>query len=271
MTTLPAVGAPGNPYFANVGDVVKHLVLAEVLAAVRPVAYREAHAGAPVYALAGQRPRPLDVREFSAAAAGVPALAGSAYAGRLGARPGEYPGSTGLAADLAAPGCRMLLCDTDPVTREAIAAWAAERGVAGRVEVVAADGPATLVARVPDDPPGTVSLIDPFEIAAEPGGADPLDAFSALAAQGERSVLWYPVRTDQWAAGVPEAARLAGVPGAWTCEVRIRDRDVALAAGLAGCGLAVAAPGDGLAGALDGLVAALLGAMPDLTRRAPGT
>ncbi len=261
--------AAGNPYFANVGDVVKHLVLAEVLDAVRPGTYREAHAGAPVYALADQRPRPLDVHAFLAAADGAPALAGSAYARRLRARPGEYPGSTGLAAALAT-GCRMLLCDTHPATREAIAAWAGASGLADRVEVVDADGPATLVARVPDDPAATVSLIDPFEITPEQGGAAPLDAFAALAARGERAVLWYPVLKERWATGAPEAARVAEVPGAWTCEVRVRDEVLVGAAGLAGCGVAVAAPSGGLGGRLDGLVAALVAAMPDLTRTAPG-
>jgi 23S rRNA A2030 N6-methylase RlmJ len=55
----------GNPRFANVGDVVKHLVLAEVLAWRQPLLYREAHSGAADYPLSAQSARPLDARARS--------------------------------------------------------------------------------------------------------------------------------------------------------------------------------------------------------------
>ncbi len=73
-----------NHHFANIGDVMKHLVLMRVVDLMRPERYLESHAGGFDYPLAARSsPLPDGVWDFLSAAPMVRALDESDYAALL--------------------------------------------------------------------------------------------------------------------------------------------------------------------------------------------
>jgi 23S rRNA A2030 N6-methylase RlmJ len=83
-----------NIHYAKIGDVWKHLPLAEVLEIEAPHRYLESQAGSSSYPLTPSRERRYGVLRFVSEARRSPVLYGSAY-WRLLARyaPKTYPGS----------------------------------------------------------------------------------------------------------------------------------------------------------------------------------
>src|SRR5688572_265430 len=90
-----------NPYFGSLGDVWKHLCLAQVLDSVHAHQYWESHAGAADYRLSPSPSRTLGVLQFAAFAPEYEALRESVYLKLLtnfwGMQGSAYPGSTTLA------------------------------------------------------------------------------------------------------------------------------------------------------------------------------
>src|SRR5829696_8752555 len=68
-----------NVHYARIGDVWKHLPLAEVLAIERPGSYWESHAGSSTYPLTRSPERDYGVFLFLERAGSSSALKGSAY------------------------------------------------------------------------------------------------------------------------------------------------------------------------------------------------
>ncbi len=68
-----------NPHFANLGDVWKHLLLAEVISWLRPGHYVETHSGSATYRLVCDIERGLGVEMFLSASSEAEPLLSSPY------------------------------------------------------------------------------------------------------------------------------------------------------------------------------------------------
>src|SRR5829696_1955377 len=125
-----------NVHYARIGDVWKHLPLAEVLAIERPGSYWESHAGYSFYPLTRSPERDYGVFLFLERAVRSSVLEGSAYRRLLflrdrGETPPTYPGSPLIAMGLlGGAGARFLFCDLDGASLANIAEDA--RALGGR-------------------------------------------------------------------------------------------------------------------------------------------
>jgi hypothetical protein len=86
-----------NNHFAELGDVWKHLPLAEILRVNPPRVYWETHAGSASYVLTESPSRLHGPLRFLSLAPEDPDLEGCAYLAALTLVPGVYPGSATLA------------------------------------------------------------------------------------------------------------------------------------------------------------------------------
>ena len=197
-----------NQHFGNLGDIWKHLPLAEMLRVVQPDRYLESHAGAASYPLTRSGNRDFGVYHFLDHAEGQSVLRDSAYFRLLkeiageDRFPGVYPGSAWVAMwVLRDRAMRRLFCDIDGDSLGTIAEAAGKLEVSeGVVECIAGDGIGTVMRRVDalsnDHAAGAFLLIDPFHItAANEDGLNSLDLFAAAARKGVMTTLWYCART----------------------------------------------------------------------------
>lgn len=189
-----------NRYFGNLGDVWKHLVLAELLALEPPRRYWETHAGSASYPLGHSPDRDYGVYRFLERGRSVPELAESRYSAELqklsgnGGAPVAYPGSALLAMRMLGEGAEYLLCDIDPESVASLRAAGDELGLAGQELVREADGMTTVLEEargLEGDPVDVVVTIDPFEPFVVAGGASALEVAAGLIASGFKVVYWY--------------------------------------------------------------------------------
>jgi 23S rRNA (adenine2030-N6)-methyltransferase len=241
-----------NVHYARIGDVWKHLPLAEVLRIERPGRYWESHAGSSSYSLIRSPERDYGVFLFLERADRSSALEGSAYRRLLAPRecgraPTTYPGSPRIAMELLGNAAgRFVFCDLDGASLANIAEDARALGVpSSHVQLVKGDGVSTLdgeLAELTEDETAETFLhVDPYR-PLEPGrgGETPLNLFSRAAERGVGCMLWYgfDARTDR--AVVLDALR-EGIAGrAWYGEVSLRAEDlseVGFDPGVLGCGV----------------------------------
>ncbi len=200
-----------NHHFGNTGDVLKHLLLGEMLSRCEVDGYAETHAGSFDYPLATGDRSPDDARTFlKALTAGSP-LADTRYVQVLrqavASEPPAYPGSARIAAEVLGPSLRlMLLCDLDPEScaslRERL------RGREG-VSVRESDGIDVVYEA---DLGRSLVMIDPFRPAEQSPvhGLTAHDLFDDFARRRTTVVLWEAV-TDEPGVGASEAT--------WRCTV----------------------------------------------------
>jgi 23S rRNA A2030 N6-methylase RlmJ len=195
-----------NRYFGNIGDVWKHLVLAELLALEPPKRYWETHAGSASYPLTHSPDRDYGVYRFLECGDRTPELAGSRYAAELGRfsgageAPSSYPGSALLAMQMLGPAAAYLLCDLDPESVASLRAAAAELGLSKQEVVREADGMTTVVEearRLKDEAKDVVVTIDPFEPFEIAGGISALELAAGLIEDGFRVIYWYGYDTPE--------------------------------------------------------------------------
>ena len=244
--------AMANVHYARIGDVWKHLPLAEVLRTERPGRYWESHAGSSSYPLTRSPERDYGVFHFLERAGRSSALQGSAYRQLLdprerGRAPTTYPGSPLIAMELLGSTCgSFVFCDLDGASLANIAKDARALGVpSSHVRLVKGDGVSTLdgeLAGLTDEEvAGTFLHVDPYR-PLEPGrgGEAPLNLFLRAAERGVGCMLWYgfDARTDRTI--VLDALR-EGIAGrAWYGEVSLRAEDlseVGFDPGVLGCGV----------------------------------
>src|SRR5918995_621415 len=241
-----------NVHYAKIGDVWKHLPLAEILARERPGRYWESHAGSSTYPLTRSPERDYGVFLFLERAGRSSALKGSAYRRLLdprerGRTPPTYPGSPLIAMELlGGAGGRFVFCDLDDASLSNIAEDARALGLpAGRVRLVQGDGVSILdgeLARLTeDDVAGTFLHVDPYR-PLEPGrgGETPLRLFARAAERGGGCMLWYGFDATSDRAIVLDALRERIAGRAWYGEVSLRAEDlseVGFDPGVLGCGV----------------------------------
>ena len=185
-----------NRNFGNIGDVWKHVVLAEVLERESPVWYAETHAGSGAYAVVYSGGREYGFLHFLEVAPRFPVLARSPYraiaASYVESDRGLYPGSALLAMTMLGDASSYLLCDLDRESVTDLRRWSRELGLLS-CEVAEADGMAAVMARLDSETrgPGLVH-IDPFDRHARaPGGYSALELAARVADSGTGLVYWY--------------------------------------------------------------------------------
>jgi 23S rRNA A2030 N6-methylase RlmJ len=191
-------GVVANHHYGNFGDVVKHLVLAQLLHDVRPKVYMESHGGAAEYPLTAHQPvpRPLDVHAYLRVVDVDETLASAPYTQALRRRPERYPGSTTIAVDELANDSEYLVCETDDSSARSLLRYAADAGVQRhRFRAVRTDGLAAVSAAAAH---GAFVFLDPFELTARVGnGPDTPTAHQRVRAVGAAVVCWYPLLCEK--------------------------------------------------------------------------
>jgi 23S rRNA (adenine2030-N6)-methyltransferase len=247
-----------NVHYASIGDVWKHLPLAEILRIEHPIRYWETHSGSSSYPLTHSPERDYGALAFLEQAGRSPGLAGSAY-WRLLARHGSgraptYPGSPLIAMELLGEvGGRFLFCDLDSESLSNIVDDSRVLGVPlGSVRLVEGDGVSNLADELSglaeDKVAGTFLLVDPYR-PLEPNseGETPLGLFVRAAKRGVGCMLWYGFDSRRYRSALLEAMR-AGIEGsAWFGEVSLRAEDlseVGFDPGVLGCGIVVCNVGE---------------------------
>jgi 23S rRNA (adenine2030-N6)-methyltransferase len=259
----------------NFADVVKHAVLARIIAHLKekPAAFRviDTHAGAGLYDLSG--PEASRTGEWRA---GIGRLRAAELANDIRAllapyldavaalNPGRdmkvYPGSPALAQSLLRDQDRLVVCEREPQAAHALATFV--RGDP-RVKAVEIDGYTALNAYVPPKERRGLVLIDPpYE---QPGEFDHLA--QALAAAHRKwptgiYALWYPIKNLRETAAFARRIAASGIARVLRAELTLARAD---SERLGGSGLIVVNPPWRLDEELSALLPALsqaLGAAP---------
>lgn len=210
-----------NIHFGRIGDVWKHLPLAEILTIERPHHVWESHAGSAYYDLTPSYERDYGVYRVRARAPDAPHLAASRYVGLLRSLETNgqlcvYPGSPAIAMRLLENETTdFVFCDTDPDSLVDIQRAAERLGImATRLRLIQGDGLTTLArlgdGLAPDEAALTLAHIDPYQTLL-PGdsGLNSFDLLCHLGALGVRCVLWYGYVSDEDRAGMFDALHRA--------------------------------------------------------------
>lgn len=192
-----------NIHYGNIGDIWKHLPLAEILAIEAPSVYWESHAGSSHYTLTHSPERDYGVFHFARAASQSEILNTAVYTQFLKGyeRNGQlrlFPGSPLLAMTVLQPHhTSFLFCDTDPESLSTISGDRATLGLAlEAVQVVQGDGVETLTRLLtsvgPLEVSDTFAHLDPYQpFIANAEGTTSVDVFCELSRQGGKAMLWY--------------------------------------------------------------------------------
>ena len=219
-----------NRHFGNLGDVWKHLVLAETLALERPLAYWETHAGSAAYALTHSPARDYGVYRVLDAGGDVPLLARSRYWRELRRLEHEvpspvYPGSSLLAMRVLGDAAGYLLCDRDPASARSLAGAANALGLGARAECATADGLATVrdrARRYDGDPRDVLVHVDPFDPHESADGAPSAVSLAhELIERGFQVLYWYGYDAPAERAWPWSTVRPAGGP-CWCGDLVVR-------------------------------------------------
>ena len=258
----------------NFADVVKHAVLARILAhlCAKPAPYRviDTHAGAGLYDLTSEpATRTGEWRDGIGRllAADLPddirALLAPYLAAIAAANPGgglrRYPGSPLIALDLMRPQDRLVACELEP---GAAASLAANLRRDARARAVTIDGWVALNAYVPPSERRGVVLIDPpYEDKHEFARlADALGAARRKWATGI-FLLWYPIKERAGPERLAAALRGGATSKLATKILRAEIEWSGVAGRLSGAGLIVVNPPWRLAEELARLLPALRSAL----------
>lgn len=181
-----------NHHFGELGDVWKHLPLAEILRLYPPRHYWETHAGSAAYLLTESPARLHGALRFLEHAPKDPVLKDCAYLQTLQEMPGFYPGSPKLATRALGEQASYIFCDLDPESADSL-----RTAVAGyQARVFEADGVSAIYrqAETADlNPADVLVLIDPFDPweRFDPDSKTPIELAAWLASEGYRVCFWY--------------------------------------------------------------------------------
>lgn len=232
-----------NRYFGALGDVWKHLPLAEVLRLNPPRHYWETHAGSAAYPLTDSPTRRHGALRFLSRAPADPDLAACSYLEALRSTPGMYPGSPSLAMRALGRGAGYLFCDTDPESVQSLRTAGAEIGI----RVVQDDGVSTIrreAASAGVKPSDVLVHIDPYDPHERrtPDGMTPVELAALLAGRGYRIFYWYGYDAiDERAWARDAVSRLAPGVDLWCGDLTIPSPFVyPERSGVWGCGVVLA-------------------------------
>jgi 23S rRNA A2030 N6-methylase RlmJ len=192
-----------NCHYGKIGDVWKHLPLAEILSIEKPSIYWESHAGSAEYPFTHSADRDYGVFYFMAHAKESCVLEDSSYYKFL-SRCAEdkqsmiYPGAALIAMSLLTSQERkFLFCDIDEPTIANIKKAAGKLGITDKImKAKNADGVSTvydaLSALNAKDASKAIVHIDPYEpFETGENGLTSIDLFCQVSKRGVKTILWY--------------------------------------------------------------------------------
>ncbi len=192
-----------NIHYGKIGDIWKHLPLAEILTIEAPTKYWESHAGSSHYALTHSPERDYGIFYFAHAASHSEILTHSVYLQLLkGEKPNGplrlFPGSPLLAMKVLQPqNPAFLFCDLDPQSLSTITDDGARVGLSpDAVQVVQGDGIGLLNRLLASldslEIRNTFAHLDPYlPFAANAEGITSVDLFCEMSRRGGKTMLWY--------------------------------------------------------------------------------
>ena len=184
-----------NHHYGRIGDIWKHLPLAEILEIEQPAEYWESHAGSARYPLTHSWQRDFGVFYFLSHAAKSEALYASRYRKVLADCGDFYPGSSEIAMRVLGRDTAFLLCDTDPKSVRSLWDSSRELGIL-RVKCESADGQELLWNEIMHLSEARAQrlfvFLDPWSCMtpSELNGRNSIELFRELSRKGAAVVLW---------------------------------------------------------------------------------
>ena len=181
-----------NQHFGKLGDIWKHLPLAEILKIRPPLPYWETHAGSASYAMNKISESAHGATRFLSHAPEDPDLGACAYLNMLQLNPDVYPGSSMIAIQSLGTKADYLFCDLDPESIETLK----EAATGVNAQVIERDGVSTIgkESELKRVYAGDVFVhIDPFDPHQRltPDSRTPIELAGHLAKAGYRVFYWY--------------------------------------------------------------------------------
>ena len=188
-------------HFAKQPDVLKHLILCEVLKNETPQIYVETNSACAIYPMTQTPEQQYGIYHFLEKADEVPSLKDSIYyqleSGEMAK--GNYLGSPALAMNvLGKQAKRFVFFDLEKSALENVGTYAKQIELSASVEIHHADSSRGTIELLPSLPTSSFIHIDPYEIDKK-GASDLtyLDIFIKATQSGMKCLLWYGFMTNQ--------------------------------------------------------------------------
>lgn len=186
-------------HFAKQPDVLKHLILCEVLKNETPQVYVETNSACAIYPMTQTPEQQYGIYHFLKKADEVPSLKDSIYyqleSGEMAK--GNYLGSPALAMNvLGKQAKRFVFFDLEKSALENVGTYAKQIELSASVEIHHADSSRDTIELLPSLPASSFIHIDPYEIDKKGGsGVTYLDVLIQATLLGMKCLLWYGFMT----------------------------------------------------------------------------
>ena len=186
-------------HFAKQPDVLKHLVLCEVLKNETPQIYVETNSACAIYPMTQTPEQQYVIYHFLEKADEVPSLKDSIYyqleSGEMAK--GNYLGSPALAMNvLGKQAKRFVFFDLEKSALENVGTYAKQIELSASVEIHHADSSRGTIELLPSLPTSSFIHIDPYEIDKKgDSGVTYLDVLIQVTLLGMKCLLWYGFMT----------------------------------------------------------------------------
>ena len=186
-------------HFAKQPDVLKHLILCEVLKNETPQVYVETNSACAIYPMTQTLEQQYGIYHFLEKADEVPSLKDSVYyqleSGEMAK--GNYLGSPALAMNvLGKQAKRFVFFDLEKSALENVGTYAQQIGLSPFVEIYHADSSRGTIELLPSLPTSSFIHIDPYEIDKKgDSGVTYLDVLIQATLLGMKCLLWYGFMT----------------------------------------------------------------------------
>ena len=186
-------------HFAKQPDVLKHLILCEVLKNETPQVYVETNSACAIYPMTQTPEQQYGTYHFLEKADEVPSLKDSVYyqleSGEMAK--GNYLGSPALAMNvLGKQARRFVFFDLEKSALENVGTYAKQIGLSPFVEIYHADSLRGTIELLPSLPTSSFIHIDPYEIDKKgDSGVTYLDVLIQATLLGMKCLLWYGFMT----------------------------------------------------------------------------
>ena len=186
-------------HFAKQPDVLKHLILCEVLKNETPQIYVETNSACAIYPMTQTPEQQYGIYHFLEKADEVPSLKDSIYyqleSGEMAK--GNYLGSPALAMNvLGKQAKRFVFFDLEKSALENVGTYAQQIGLSPFVEIYHADSSRGTIELLPSLPTSSFIHIDPYEIDKKGNsGVTYLDVLIQATLLGMKCLLWYGFMT----------------------------------------------------------------------------
>ena len=186
-------------HFAKQPDVLKHLILCEVLKNETPQVYVETNSACAIYPMTQTPERQYGIYHFLEKADETPSLKDSIYyqleSGEMAK--GNYLGSPALAMNvLGKQAKRFVFFDLEKSALENVGTYAQQIGLSPFVEIYHADSSRGTIELLPSLPTSSFIHIDPYEIDKKgDSGVTYLDVLIQATLLGMKCLLWYGFMT----------------------------------------------------------------------------